>query len=143
MTGVQTCALPIYHTECKDVVAEIRKITGIGARFTLETSALPSVFREAVDCLIPAGTCVLLGSARKGTEVSFETPFLQNGRTVRGVIQGDSVPKEFIPLLVDHIVAGRFPVERMITFYPLADINQAAAESSDGRTIKPVLRMPH
>ena len=133
----------INHTECKDVVAEIRKITGLGARFTLETSALPAVLREAVDCLIPGGACVLLGSARKGTEVSFETPFLQNGRTVRGVIQGDSVPKEFIPLLVDYIVAGRFPVERMITFYPLADINRAATESSAGSTIKPVLRMPH
>jgi aryl-alcohol dehydrogenase len=44
--------------------------------------------------------------------------------------------------LVDHIVAGRFPVERMITFYDLADINQAAADSSAGRTIKPVIRMP-
>ena len=69
---------------------------------------------------MPAGTCVLLGSARKGTEVSFETPFLQNGRTVRGVIQGDSVPQDFIPQLVDHIMAGRFAVDRMITFYPLA-----------------------
>ena len=133
----------INHSECKDVVSEIRKITGLGARLTLETSALPLVFREAVDCLMPAGTCLLLGSARKGTEVSFETPILQNGRTVRGVIQGDSVPKEFIPLLVDHIVAGRFPVERMITFYPLADINRAATESSEGKSIKPVLRMPH
>jgi aryl-alcohol dehydrogenase len=125
------------------VVGEIRKITGPGARYTVETSALPSVFREAVDCLIPGGTCVLLGSARKGTEASFETPFLQNGRTVRGVIQGDSVPKQFIPLMVDHIMAGRFPVDRMITFYPLAEINRAAAESIAGKTIKPVLRMPH
>jgi len=85
---------------------------------------------------------VLLGSARKGTEASFETPFLQNGRTVRGVIQVDSVPKEFIPLLVDHILAGRFAIEKTITFYPLAEINQAAAESSAGKAIKPVLRMP-
>ena len=97
----------ISHANRTDVVHEIRKITGLGARYSLETSALPSVFREAVDCLMPAGTCVLLGSARKGTETSFEMPFLQNGRTVRGVIQGDSVPQEFIPLLVDHIMAGR------------------------------------
>ena len=47
---------------------------------------------------MPAGICVLLGSARKGTETSFEMPFLQNGRTVRGVIQGDSVPQEFVPV---------------------------------------------
>ena len=133
----------INHSGRTDIVAEIRKLTGLGVRFSLETSALPVVFREAVDALMPAGTCVLLGSARAGTEVTFETPFLQNGRTVRGVIQGDSVPKEFIPLLADYVVAGKLPVERMITFYDLADINRAATESSKGTTIKPVLRMPH
>jgi aryl-alcohol dehydrogenase len=133
----------INHIGGGDVGAEIRKLTGPGLRYSLETSALPTVFREAVEALMPAGTCVLLGSARAGTEVSFETPFLQNGRTVRGVLQGDCVPQEFIPVLADYIIAGRFPVERMITFYELADINRAAAESSSGQTIKPVLRMPH
>jgi len=133
----------ISHTGRTDVVVEIKKITGFGARYTLETSAVAAVFREAVEALMPAGTCVLLGSARAGTEVSFETPFLQNGRVVRGVIQGDSVPKKFLPALADHIMAGRFPVERMITFYPLTDINRAASESAAGKTIKPVLRMPH
>ena len=133
----------IDHNERVDVVAQIKTITGNGALLTLETSALPEVFREAVDCLMPGGMCVLLGSARKGTEVPFEMPFLQNGRTIRGVIQGDSVPKEFIPLLVDHIMGGRLPVQKMITFYPLADINRAAKEAAAGKTIKPVLRMPH
>ena len=133
----------INHAGRTDIVSEIRKVTGLGARYTLETSALPAVFRESVEALMPAGTCILLGSARKGTETSLEMPFLQNGRTVRGVIQGDSVPQKFIPLLVDHIVAGRFPVEKMITFYPFADINRAAVESASGMTIKPVLRMPH
>jgi aryl-alcohol dehydrogenase len=132
----------INHGGRDDVVAEIRKLTGLGARYSLETSALPSVLREAFECLMPGGTCVLLGSARVGTEVSLEMPFVQNGRTLRGVIQGDSVPQQFIPKLVDFIMAGRFPVERMVTFYDLADINRAAAESSSGRTIKPVLRMP-
>ena len=133
----------INHTQSNDVVPQIRTMTGNGARFSLETSALPEIFREAVDCLMPGGVCVLLGSARKGTEASFEMPVLQNGRTVRGVIQGDSVPKEFIPILVDHIMAGRFAVEKMITFYPLVEINRAASESAAGKTIKPVLRMPH
>jgi aryl-alcohol dehydrogenase len=37
---------------------------------------------------------------------------------------------------------GRLPIERMITFYPLADINRAAQDSTSGAAIKPVLRMP-
>jgi aryl-alcohol dehydrogenase len=133
----------IDHASRADVVAEIRKITGDGVRFSLETSAQPAVFREAVEALMPAGTCVLLGSARRGTEVAFDMPFLQNGRVVRGVIQGESHPPEFIPQLVDFLMQGRMPVDRMITFYPLADINRAAQDSSNGTTIKPVLRMPH
>jgi aryl-alcohol dehydrogenase len=133
----------INHRGREDVVAEIRKITGDGVRFSLETSAQPTVFREAVEALMAAGTCVLLGSARGGTEVSFDMSFLQFGRVVRGVIQGESQPREFIPKLVDFLMQGKMPVERMITFYPLAEINRAARESSRGTAIKPVLRMPN
>ena len=133
----------INHKGRAHAVADIRKITGDGVRFSLETSAQPAVFREAVEALMAAGTCVLLGSARSGTEVSLEMPFLQFGRVVRGVIQGESHPQEFIPKLVDFLMQGKMPVDRMMTFYPLAEINRAAQESSQGTTIKPVLRMPH
>jgi aryl-alcohol dehydrogenase len=132
----------INHKACNDVVAEIRKLTGGGARYTVEASAEPKVLREAIDCLIMAGTCALLGSARRGTDASFEMPFLQQGRSVRGVVQGDSIPQEFIPRLVDLIVDKKFPIEKMITFYDLADINRAAEESNSGKTIKPLIRMP-
>jgi aryl-alcohol dehydrogenase len=132
----------INHAGRIDVVAEIKNITGAGVRYSLETSAMPAVFREAIECLMPSATCVLLGSARRGTDASFDMQFLQEGRVIRGVMQGDSIPQDFIPQLVEHIMAGRFPVERMMTFYDLADINRAAAESALGATIKPVIRMP-
>ena len=136
-------AQAIDHKTCSDVVGEIRKITDGGVRYAVETSALPAVFREAIESLLPGGTCILLGSARKGTDVSLEMPFLQQGRVVRGVVQGDSLPKEFIHKLVDMVVDGKFPIAKMIKFYDLADINRAADESTAGITIKPVLRMPH
>jgi aryl-alcohol dehydrogenase len=126
-----------------DVMREIKKISGAGLRFSLDTSAQPAVLRQAVQALMPGGTCVLLGSARSGTDVSLEMPFLQFGRTVRGIIQGASQPQVFIPQLVDFIMDGRLPIERMITFYPLDEINRAAQDSSSGAAIKPVLRMPH
>ena len=131
----------INHRTCADVVGEIRKIASGGVRHAVETSAVSAVLREAVECLMPAATCVLLGSARKGTEVALEMPFVQQGRVVRGVVQGDSVPQVFIPKLVDLIMAGKFPLEKMITFYDFADIERAAKESAAGIAIKPVLRM--
>ena len=133
----------INHRTCADVTGEIRKFASGGVRHAVETSAVPAVLREGVECLMPAATCVLLGSARKGTEVALEMPFVQQGRLVRGVVQGDSVPQQFIPKLVDLIMAGKFPIERMITFYDFADIERAARESAAGTVIKPVLRMRH
>jgi aryl-alcohol dehydrogenase len=132
----------IDNSTVGDAVAEIRAVTGAGVRASIETSAMPAVFREAIEALMPGGTCVLLGSARKGSEVAFEMPFLQEGRSIHGVIQGDSRPKDFIPRLVDLMMEKKFPIERMIKFYDFDDINLAAKESSAGTTIKPVLRMP-
>jgi aryl-alcohol dehydrogenase len=125
-----------------ETLAEIRRITGGGTNFALETSAVPAVFRLAVDALRSLGICILVGSARAGTEVSFEMPWLQGGRTVRGVIQGDSRPRDFIPRLVDLFMAGRMPLDRLITRYDFADINRAAADAISGATIKPVLLLP-
>ena len=66
---------------------------------------------------------------------------LENGgRTVVGVIEGDSIPDQFIPKLVDLFQQGRFPIDQLITFYPLADIQSAVTDMENGRVIKPVLR---
>jgi aryl-alcohol dehydrogenase len=133
----------INHSGRTDVVKAIRDITGYGARFSIDTSARAEILREAVEILMPLGTCILLGSARKGTDVAIEMPFLQNGRTLRGVIQGWSEPQVFLPHLVDLMMEGKFPAERLMTFYPFAEINQAAEDAATGKTIKPVLRMPN
>ena len=135
-------ATHVLESKGAETLSEIRKITG-GAHFALETSAVPEVFRVAVDSLRGLGICILVGSARAGTEASFEMPWLQGGRTVRGVIQGDSRPREFIPRLVDLFMEDRFPLDRLITRYDLAEINRAAADAASGATIKPVLRLLH
>lgn len=109
--------------------------------FTLEAAGSPQALRHAVDCLAPLGVCCLVGSARKGVEAPLEMTQLQHGRTVRGCIQGDAPGDAFIPALFDHWRAGRMPIERLITYYPLAEVNRAIADSLSGKTIKPVLRI--
>ena len=125
-----------------DPVAQIRNVTGgLGVGASLEAAGSPQALRQAVDCLRALGTCCLVGSSRKGTEVRVDMNHLQNGRTVRGCIQGDSIPEEFIPHLIGLYRAGKLPVERLVTFYDFVDINRAAADSIAGKTIKPVLRI--
>jgi aryl-alcohol dehydrogenase len=39
-------------------------------------------------------------------------------------------------------MAGRMPLDRLITRYDFADINRAAADAISGAAIKPVLLLP-
>jgi aryl-alcohol dehydrogenase len=64
------------------------------------------------------------------------------GRTVRGIVEGDSVPDVFIPRLIELYDKSHFPVDRLVDFYDLEEINRAAKDAEEGTTIKPVIRMP-
>jgi aryl-alcohol dehydrogenase len=41
--------------------------------------------------------------------------------------------------MIDLYRAGRFPFDRLIKFYPLAEINEAARDALQGRVLKPVM----
>jgi aryl-alcohol dehydrogenase len=126
----------------EDVLYRIAAITGSGVDFSLETTASPVVFRQAVECTAPVGVCGLIGAAAFGTEASLDmNSILTMGRTIRGLVEGDSVPGLFLPRLVELWAQGRFPVDRLMTFYDFDRINEAAADAESGAVVKPVLRM--
>ncbi|MBT5435526.1 MAG: hypothetical protein P8Q36_02135 [Alphaproteobacteria bacterium] len=83
-----------------------------------------------------------MGAPEGEAEVVLDVNSLLFGRTVRGIIEGDSIADVFIPQLIELYRQGRFLFDMLISFYDLADINQAAADSESGKVIKPVLRMP-
>ena len=123
-----------------DPVAAVRDITGGGAEYSLECVGNPKVLRQAVDVLPRLGVCGLLGVVPPGTEVGLDMDLIMNGRTVRGVLAGDSISDLFIPKLLDLYSQGRFPFDKLITFYPFDEINKAADDMVHGLVIKPVLR---
>ena len=63
-----------------------------------------------------------------------------NGRIVRGIIEGDAIPDLFIPQLIEMYRQGRFPFDKIMTFYPFKEINKAVEDMEQGRVIKPVLK---
>jgi len=53
-------------------------------------------------------------------------------------VQGDSIPHEFIPRLIDLHMEGRFPFDKLVTKYPFEKINEAIADQARGKVVKPV-----
>jgi aryl-alcohol dehydrogenase len=74
-------------------------------------------------------------------DAPIEMPTLQQGRIVRGCIQGESVVKDFLPRLVELYRAGQLPVDRLVRHYEFGAINDAVADMLAGTTIKAVLRI--
>jgi aryl-alcohol dehydrogenase len=125
-----------------DVVARIREITGGGADCSLDTTAVSAVLRQALDCLAPLGRCGFVGGAPLGTTLEVDVrDMMLNGKTLRGIVEGDANADAFIPALLRLQAQGLFPFEKMMKIYPFESINEAIADSLSGATVKPVLRM--
>ena len=118
----------------QDVAARIRDITGRGVDYVVETTASSEMHQLAIDVLNPHGVVALL-TGESGTDS------LPEGRKTLGIIQGDAVPQQFIPKLIELHQAGQFPFDRLVKFYDFSEINRAIADAKRGDTIKPVLRI--
>ncbi|QRY78141.1 NAD(P)-dependent alcohol dehydrogenase [Pseudomonas sp. PDNC002] len=124
-----------------DALDAVMKLCPGGVRYALETTGNPGVLQGAFEMLQTRGVCGLIGGSRIGTKASFDMTHLLFGRTVRGILQGDSKPKKFLPQLIELFRQGLFPVDRLVRFYPLEDIEHAIADMKSGQVIKPVLLM--
>lgn len=133
-------ATHVVKASQEEPVKTILDLTEGGVEFSLECVGNPKVLRQAVDVLPRLGVCGLVGVVPPGTEVALNMDLIMNGRTVKGILGGDAIPDLFIPRLIDLYCQGRFPFDRLITFYPFDEINQAVQDMAQGRVIKPVLR---
>ena len=124
-----------------DPVEEIKRITGgAGISYVLETSGVPDVLVQAINCSKPGGEIGIVGSPALGVTIPVDVSFMLDNRTLRGIIQGHSNFDIFIPRLIELYKQGKFPFDKLVTFYDFDQINQAAEDSEKGKTLKAVLR---
>ena len=125
-----------------DVIEAVRSISGGGVDFALESTGRPEVLEQGIEALAGLGVIGVVGAPKLGTKAAFDiNNLLLGGRSIRGIVEGDSVPKVFIPQLVQLYQQGRFPFDKLVKFYPLEQINQAAEDSTKGITLKPILKI--
>ena len=127
-----------------DTVAAILTLTqGVGVDCSIDTTARADVIRSGIMMLAPMGECAVVGAIAHGQDIAVDGGhLLSGGRRLRGVVEGDADPETFIPWLVDQYLAGHLPFDRLVRFYPLAEINEAVDASEQGRVIKPIILMP-
>jgi aryl-alcohol dehydrogenase len=123
-------------------VAELKELTHGGLDYCIEATDGSNLVAEAVEALGILGTCAMVGGAKATATVKVNHPdVLLNGKRLIGVMGGGGQTPEFLVSLMELQRDGRFPLEKLVTYYEFADINRAIDDSDSGRTIKPILRM--
>jgi aryl-alcohol dehydrogenase len=122
--------------------SELQSLYPAGVSHAFDTTGRAEVLHDAVQSLATRGSAAFVGGARSGDEVSLEINPLLAGRSLQGIVQGDSDPQQLIPMLVDKIRHNQLPIDRLISRYPFEQINEAAKDTSAGRAIKAVVVMP-
>jgi aryl-alcohol dehydrogenase len=126
-----------------DLTAKLIEVSGGGVNYAADTSGKPKIAEQAFAALAPRGELALIAFYGLTATASFSLLDLTGkGLKVRGVTEGDAIPEQFIPRLVELHMQGRFPLEHLIRYYDLEAINQAVDDQASGATIKPVVRMP-
>lgn len=125
-----------------DLAAALRDICPAGLHYAFDTTGIASLIELAFGLLAPRGILGLVGASDHDAMLHFnEVALMGGGKRVMGILEGDSNPKVFIPELIEHHIAGRFPFDRLIETFAFDDINAAFAAAEDGRVIKPVLKV--
>lgn len=129
----------INGKEIADVIEEIKKITNGGADYTVETTGVGEVVKQAIRSLKILGHCAIAGVSGEVTIHIFDD-ITMPGRKVEGFIEGNSTPKMFVPQLVQYFKEGRFPIDKLIKFYKLEEINEAFEDTHKGNATKAILK---
>jgi aryl-alcohol dehydrogenase len=122
-----------------DLVDLVRDLTGgAGISHALDTTGNSGAIAQAFDSLGNLGQLVLVGLGMSDLPQD-AAALMSGGRTIRGCIEGDARPHEFIPMLAQMYADGELPLDLIVRHYPFEAINDAVRDMQTGETIKPVL----
>ena len=124
-----------------DLVSHLVSLTGGGADYAFECVGDVKLMRQALECCHKGwGTCVIIGVAGAGEEISTRPFQLVTGRNWRGSAFGGVRGRTELPKFVDWYLQGRIDIDSLVTHtMPLERINEAFDLMHHGESIRTVI----
>lgn len=133
----------INSKDTPDLNKAIREIVGpMGIQHVFDTTGIPALIRQGVETLTHIGRCATVGMSPLSAEVCLNLMDVMTvGKGLIGVVEGASVGQVFLPRLVGQYLKGKFPIDKLVTFYDFKDINKSIEDLHHGNVIKGVLKV--
>jgi S-(hydroxymethyl)glutathione dehydrogenase/alcohol dehydrogenase len=124
-----------------ELVPYLVNLTKGGADFAFECVGNVKLMRQALECCQRGwGTCVIIGVAAAGEEISTRPFQLVTGRTWKGTAFGGARGRRDVPRIVDWYMDGRINIDDLITHVmPVEKINDAFKLIHEGKSIRSVV----
>ena len=124
----------------KDMVGEVREITGGGVHHALECIGLKVTAENAFRMIRPGGTATVVGMVPVGTKIELHGPEFLREKRIQGSTMGSNRFRVDMPRLVDFYLNGKLHLDEMITQrIELKEINSAFADMKSGSVARSVI----
>ncbi|MFE2429930.1 Zn-dependent alcohol dehydrogenase [Streptomyces sp. NPDC059373] len=106
-----------FITASDDTAKQIRKLTGgYGTDVAIECVGRADTIRTAWSATRRGGRTTVVGIGGKDQQVTFSAlELFYFGRTLSGCVYGNSDPAKDLPVLAEHVRAGRLDLSAMVT----------------------------
>ncbi|RVX71364.1 hypothetical protein B0A52_04938 [Exophiala mesophila] len=124
-----------------DLVEELGKLAGGGRiAFVFETTGVIPVIKAAASALGRRGKLVQIGVPPPGAELTLNFyDFFSANKILDCFYLGDTTGRQWVPTMIQWWREGKFPIEKLVKYYPVTEALQALHGMESGAAIKPVL----
>ena len=131
-------------TRVDDLAAEVLRITdGAGVHVVLDTAGVHGLARQSYDCLRNGSKLLQVGLAKPEDKWDISMPaHMNSGKQIIGCVQGNAIPQEYIPKMIEWFKAGDLPLQNLVTLYEVSKFEQAIEDMRKGNATKPILVWP-
>lgn len=125
-----------------DPVAAIKALTGgHGVNYSFEAVGIPETWEQALWCRDLAGTCIIIGVAGPGKQLTLDLQrFFDLGGRLGVSWYGDCLPTRDFPLLAEWYRQGRLDLDTLVTRTITLEETEAAFDAMQrGETLRAVI----
>ncbi|ENH73535.1 Aryl-alcohol dehydrogenase [Fusarium oxysporum f. sp. cubense race 1] len=105
-----------------DIKDDIQRVTdGKGSSITIDTTGNMGLIKAGLEFTANRGQLIFVGVPPLDAMMDLHlVTFMQTGKVIRGTIEGDAVPAEYLPRMVQWYREGKLPINKLISFYKLS-----------------------
>ena len=118
------------NSKNEDLIDAVKSFTGGRmADIVMECTGVPALLPLAAECVMPAGTIIMVGNANGPMPQTFDLRIINNKEiTIKGVFRYRNV----YPVAISAIASGSIPVEKIADrLYPFSQTQQAFDDAID------------